>query len=312
MTAAIARTELKLWFLAVRPLTLPLSVSPVLVGAVLSLHRTGGLDWLLLAVTLLAAIAIQAGTNLLNDVEDCERGNDTAARRGPPRITARGWALAAEVRNAAVLVFLFAGLCGLYLAARGGWPIMAIGLVSIIAGIAYSAGPRPISHSPFGELFVFVFFGIIAVGGTFFLQTGGVSLVALLSGAIMGSFAAAVLHVNNTRDISEDEAAGRQTLAIVLCGNKESGKCRKQRRHAVLYALFLLVPYVLSGLQIWWLEAFAASRMIWPALVCIPWTVLVVFRFFEAETGDQYNRILVMTIALQLMFATLFSLGLLI
>jgi 1,4-dihydroxy-2-naphthoate octaprenyltransferase len=310
---AIARSDIKLWFLAIRPLTLPLSATPVLVGAVLALMEKETLNWLLLVATLLAAIAIQVATNLLNDAEDFERGNDTVERRGPPRVTAKGWASAGEVKTAATFSFMVAGLCGLYLVSQGGWPIFWIGVVSILAGIAYSAGPMPISHTPMGELFVFVFFGLFAVVGTFFLQTGGVSPEVLLSGAAMGSYAAAVLHTNNTRDILEDKKAGRRTLAIVICElGRNSDDCDNRRALSFVYALLLLSPYGFLGLQILLLDAFANHVIVWLALISLPGSLMAIRWFFEAQTGSQSNRLLVMTIGLQLMFATLFSFGLLV
>ncbi len=313
MLSAIARSEFKLWFLAIRPLTLPLSASPVLVGAALALMSKETLNWMLLLATMIAAIAIQAGTNLLNDAEDFERGNDTLERRGPPRVTAKGWASAGEVRSAATLSFMISGLCGLYLISHGGWPIFWVGLLSILAGIAYSAGPRPISHTPFGELFVFVFFGIVAVAGTSYLQTGELTSTALLLGAIMGSYASAVLHTNNTRDIVEDTKAGRRTLAIVLT---EFGHRQYERPSRALttfvYALFVLTPYLTLALLVLLAGSFATHNMIWLVLVGLPGTLMAIHRFYEAQTGSQSNRLLVMTIGLQLMFATLFSFGLLV
>lgn len=313
MLTAIVRSDLKLWFLAIRPLTLPLSATPVLVGAVLALMEIETLNWLLLIATLMAAIAIQAATNLLNDAEDFERGNDTVERRGPPRVTAKGWASPGDVKSAATISFLVAGLCGLYLVSHGGWPIFGVGVVSMIAGTAYSAGPRPISHTPFGEFFVFVFFGLFAVAGTAFLQTGELSLTALLSGMAMGSFAAAVLHTNNTRDIVEDKKAGRRTLAIVIheLGGQRNGRMHR-RGLSLVYALFILAPYAFMALQLQFLDSFSTHNMVWLVLFGLPGSLIAIRRFYEAQTGSQSNRLLVLTIGLQLMFATLFSFGLLI
>lgn len=313
MLTALARSDLKLWFLAIRPLTLPLSATPVLVGAVLASFQQGGLDWPLLLATLIAAIAIQAGTNLLNDAEDFERGNDTTERRGPPRVTARGWATVPEVKTAASLSFLLAALCGLYLVGAGGWPIFWIGLSSILAGIAYSAGPMPISHTPLGELFVFLFFGIVPVTGTVFLQTGEWPFGAFLSGAAMGAYAAAVLHTNNTRDIVEDAKAGRHTLAIFIARFGGNGLDHENRLGlSSAYGLFVLIPYLFLAAQFTASGLLSPPDKVWLVLLGLPGAVLAIRSFFEAQTASQSNRLLVMTIGLQLLFATLFSLGLLI
>ncbi len=304
--------RMKLWLLAIRPLTLPLSFSPVLVGASLASAAQGRLDWSLLAMTLLAASAIQAGTNLLNDAKDFERGNDTPKRKGPPRVTAQGQATAQEVTMAALTVFLFAALGGLYLVSAGGWPIFWIGLCSLLAAVAYSAGPLPLSHTPLGELFVFAFFGLVPVAGTFYLQTGSWSPVAVWSGALMGAFAAAVLHVNNSRDREEDEKAGRTTLAVVLSRHK--GEEGAHQRLTLTYGLLVLVPYLLlvfMALLSSFPFPFFGGPVIW-ALFSLPGALMLVRLFSEARSAAESNRLLVLTIGLQLAFATLFCLGLLV
>lgn len=210
------RSGLALWMLAARPRTLILSAAPVIAGTILAIDRGAGwrVDVLLLA--LFAALAIQVGTNLWNDAADFESGVDGSARIGPPRVTALGLASAAAVKWAAGLSFASAAIAGAVLALIGGWPIVVIGLASLAAGYAYSNGPFPLSRTPLGEVFVVFFFGIVAVGGTYYLHTGVLDPDALFLGLVVGLPAAAVLLVNNHRDRTSDSLAGRRTLAILI------------------------------------------------------------------------------------------------
>ena len=226
----------RLWWQAARPRTLTIAATPVIAGTALAWSQGAHPAWLAALAALFAALLIQAGTNLHNDAADYERGNDTAARIGPPRVTAAGWATPRAVKRAAFLAFAGAFASGTYLVAVGGWPILAIGLASLAAAWAYSGGPRPISYTPLGELFVLVFFGIFAVAGSHYLQSGHLSATALLAGLAIGAPAAAVLLVNNYRDLDGDKAAGRRTLAAVL------GRAGAQR----LYGFLMLLPFVLT------------------------------------------------------------------
>ena len=160
-----------IWLAAIRPKTLSLSLTPVIVGTALAYADTGSIAWLPGIGALLAAALIQAGTNLHNDVSDFESGTDTAERLGPLRATAQGWIEPGKVRAAYMFSFAMAFILGIYLVFVGGWPILALGLLSLAAAVAYSAGPYPISSYPVGELFVFVFFGLAAVAGSYYLQT---------------------------------------------------------------------------------------------------------------------------------------------
>lgn len=281
----------RVWWTAIRPRTLPLAASPVLVGIALAWAEGTAPRWLAALATLLAALLIQIGTNLHNDAADHERGNDRADRLGPLRVTAAGWASAAAVRRAAHLAFGAAFALGVFLAAVGGWPIVAIGLASLAAGYAYSGGPRPISHSPFGELFVLVFFGLVAVGGSHYLQSGAPTPRALLAGLAVGMPAAAVLLINNLRDRAADRAAGRRTLAAVL------GPVASRHLHAAL----LLLPFGL-------LPFFAPRPAAWLALAALPATVAVIRRCRQAE-GVAFNGVLADTARAQLIFGFLFALG---
>ncbi|HEX5802952.1 MAG TPA: 1,4-dihydroxy-2-naphthoate polyprenyltransferase [Azospira sp.] len=288
----------RVWWDACRPKTLSVSVAPVLVGTALAHAETGTwLAWPAL-VALLAALLIQIGTNLHNDVADFERGADTPDRLGPPRATAMGWLPGRAVRRAAWLAFAVAFVLGIALVARGGWPIVAIGLASLAAGWAYTGGPRPVAYTPLGELFVLVFFGLAAVGGSYYLQTLGLSAGALVASLMLGAFAAAVISVNNTRDLATDARAGKRTLAVHL------GRRAMDR----VYLAELLLPFLLLPLL-----AVVSGGGFWLALPCLAagmaWRL--VRRFAQQPPGAGFNALLGETARLQAVFAGLLALALL-
>lgn len=203
------------WLIATRLKTVGLSLTPVLCGTWIA-HQAGHVNALLALLAAFSAIAIQVGTNLWNDAADAARGTDTHERLGPPRMTALGLLDAAAVRRAAFLTYAAAFLAGIPLVAAGGWPIIAIGLCSLLLGYTYSLGPLPLSHTPLGELFVIIFFGIIAVTGTAHVLGADLSPAGLWAGLMLGLPSSAVLLINNHRDRKTDEAAGRRTLAILI------------------------------------------------------------------------------------------------
>lgn len=285
----------QIWWTAARPRTLPLAATPVLAGIALAWAEGAAPHWLAALATLLAALLIQIGTNLHNDAADHERGNDRPDRLGPLRVTAAGWASAAAVRRAARMAFAAAFLLGVYLAAAGGWPIVMIGCASLVAGFAYSGGRQPISHTPFGELFVWVFFGVLAVAGSYWLQAARLSPAAVLAGAALGLPAAAVLLVNNLRDVAADTAAGRRTLAAVL------GDAGARRLHTgLLLAPFLALPA---------LAALLPNRYgIWLALLALPVCFKVMQRMRSAS-GVALNIVLADTARAQFIFGLLLAIG---
>lgn len=285
----------RVWLTAARPRTLPLATTPVLVGIALAWAEGAPLHWGIALATLLAALLIQIGTNLHNDAADHERGNDRADRLGPLRVTAAGWASAARVRAAARLAFGAAFCLGVFLAVAGGWPIVMIGCASLAAGVAYSGGRRPISHTPFGEVFVWIFFGVLAVAGSHWLQAGRVSLAPLIAGAALGLPAAAVLLVNNLRDVDTDLRAGRRTLAAVL------GDAGARRLHGV----FMTLPFLALPLLAFLLPGRAG---LWLALLALPVCVKVVARMGRAS-GVALNTVLADTARAQFVFGLLLALG---
>jgi 1,4-dihydroxy-2-naphthoate octaprenyltransferase len=285
----------RVWSAAARPRTLPLAAAPVVVGTALAWSDGVPLRWLPALAALLAALLIQIATNMHNDAADHERGNDLADRPGPLRVTAAGWASARQVRAAALLVFGLSFLLGVYLVAVGGTFILAIGCASLLAAWSYSGGARPISCSPFGELFVWVFFGLLAVAGSYWLQAGALSSNAWLLGAALGLHAAAVLMLNNLRDRDSDLRAGRRTLAGLL----------GDRAARWLYVGLLLLPYAA-------LPFLAASgRGVWLALALLPMMLHLARRLLAGERGALLNHRLAQTAQAALGFALLLALGLL-
>lgn len=287
-------SRLHAWFLACRPKTLLVSLSPVVLGAALAWHDTLTLNLLPLLAAAFGAACIQIGTNLFNDAGDFVRGTDTPDRLGPKRAAAEGWLSVGAIRLGAWLCFALAFACGLYLVQRGGWPIVAIGLASLAAGWSYTSGPKPIAYGPLGELFVFVFFGLVAVGGTYYLQTLHLTPTTLLAASLIGLHAAAVITVNNYRDLDGDARSGKNTLAVHL------GRPAMQQ----LYTAELLLPYVLLAALATWEDVGALVAL---PLLSLPLALRLIRRFRQEPAGPAFNGILAATAALQLLFALLLA-----
>jgi len=266
-----------------------------MVGTATAWEHTGHLRWSVALVTALAAVLIQIGTNLYNDAADYHRGGDGPARVGPPRVTAQGLLGAFEVIRAALLCFVAAAVAGSYLSVIGGWPILVLGLLSIACGWAYSGGPVPIAYTPLGELFVVVFFGLVAVGGTYWLVAGAFALPPVVAGLMMGSFAAAVLLVNNHRDRDEDARVGRRTLAIAI-GTKAT---------RWLFAALMVAPFVLLAP----FSCLSPNAQIWTAFLAVPVALAVIRQFVTEPPGPGLNLILVRTVQTQMIFAVLLTIG---
>jgi 1,4-dihydroxy-2-naphthoate octaprenyltransferase len=288
--------SLAAWMVAIRPQSLLVAFSPVLVGATLGFSRTGGIDAVAALLVLGAALLVQVITNMQNDVGYTVRGGEsTGTRTGLPRATANGWLSVRDVRAGIVVAALVATGLGLALVAYRGWPVLAIGVSSLLAALAYMGGPKPIAYTPFGELTVFVFFGLVAVMGTDWVLTGGVGAVSVLASVAIGALAAAALAVNNHRDIAHDRLVGRRTFAVAF-GDAAS-------RH--LYALLLLGPFVLL-LPMALLSQ--APALLLPLLL-LPVALRLQRDFGRCAPGKAFNEILFRTFRLELWFAALLSAG---
>jgi len=283
--------------MAARPRTLPAAVAPVLVGTALAgfAHVFHPLRFV---AALLGALFIQVGTNLSNDYSDARRGADAEDRLGPVRVTAGGLVPPRQVLIATYVSFGLAVLFGIYLIAVAGWELLLVGAASILAGVAYTGGPKPYGYEGLGELFVFLFFGIVAVVGSFFVQVEALHWEAFALAVPVGLLAAAILVVNNVRDIDSDRRAGKRTLAVKL------GRDRTR----VMYAVVVYLAYLLTPIT--WL--FGPTT----AWVLLPWLTLplatAVARIVRTRTdGPSLNGALARSGMLQLAFCMLLSAGLL-
>lgn len=207
------RAGLRTWVHSARPKTLPAAVAPVLIGTGMAWEQ-GGIDVPVCLAILGATLCIQIGTNYANDYFDFVQGADTAERVGPVRATAAGLVRPGQMLGATVLVFAVAAVLGLYLVSVGGWPILVIGLVSILCGVLYTAGPYALGYLGLGDLFVLVFFGPVAVGGTYYLLADAVDGRVLTAGLAPGLISCAILAVNNYRDRHTDQRTGKRTLVV--------------------------------------------------------------------------------------------------
>jgi 1,4-dihydroxy-2-naphthoate octaprenyltransferase len=283
--------------MAARPRTLPAAVAPVLVGTALA-GQAGVFHPLTFIATLVGAIFIQVGTNLSNDYSDARRGADTEDRLGPVRVTAGGLVPPRQVLRATWVSFGVAVLVGIYLVAVAGWELLLVGGASILAGVLYTGGPRPYGYEGLGELFVFAFFGIVAVTGSYFVQAKSLPWEAFVLAVPVGLLAASILMVNNIRDLETDRRAGKRTLAVRL------GRRRARRLYALMvYFAFLLapLPWLLGSLSAWLL-------LPWLAL---PLAVPLVRTVANRTDGPTLNAALARTGMLQLVFCLLLSAGIL-
>jgi 1,4-dihydroxy-2-naphthoate polyprenyltransferase len=285
--------------MAARVRTLPVAVAPVLVGSSLAIHDDH-FDGVAFACALLGALFIQVGTNLSNDYSDARRGADTEDRLGPVRVTAGGLVPPRQVLAATYLSFGAAVLCGIYLIVVAGPVLLLIGAASILAGVLYTGGPRPYGYEGLGEVFVFLFFGVVAVGGSYFAQTSELEWEALALSVPVGLLASAILVVNNVRDLETDRRAGKRTLAVRL------GRPRTRTLYAVMVALAFVtaqVPWIAGSddLSPWLLLCLAA----------VPAAVPVIGIVRSRTDGPALNGALAGTGRLLAVFSLLLSAGVL-
>jgi 1,4-dihydroxy-2-naphthoate polyprenyltransferase len=287
----------RIWLMAARLRTLPAAVAPVLVGTALAGFQHTDHPLRLLAA-LLGAIFIQVGTNLSNDYSDARRGADAEDRLGPVRVTAGGLVPPRQVLIATYVSFGLAVLAGIYLIVVAGWLLLVIGVASIIAGVLYTGGPRPYGYEGLGEVFVFLFFGVVAVAGSYFAQVRHLDWEAFALSVPVGLLASAILVVNNIRDIDSDRRAGKRTLAVRL------GRERTRVMFAAMLALaFLLalVTWVFGPLTPW-------VALCWLAL---PIAIALVRTVANHTDGPTLNGALARSGMLQLVFCVLLSAGVL-
>jgi 1,4-dihydroxy-2-naphthoate octaprenyltransferase len=288
-------SRLAIWILAARPKTLWAAVAPVLIGTVMAFERDD-VAWLPTAATLFAAVMIQIGTNFSNDYFDWKRGTDTLDRLGPLRVTQAGLVKPGTMKTAFTLVFFFVACAGAYLTWRGGWPIAVIGAASILSGILYTAGPYPLGYIGMGDLFVLVFFGPLAVGGTYYVQTLDMDMTVLVSGLAPGLLSVAILTVNNLRDLDEDKKAGKRTLAV-----------RFGRTFArVEYLLCILIASAIPTSFV----LFSRGHSLSLGTLAVPFLAIPSIRkVFTSRDGPTLNGVLAATGRLLLVYSIIFSVG---
>jgi 1,4-dihydroxy-2-naphthoate octaprenyltransferase len=290
-------TNWQVWVLAARPKTLPAAAAPVLVGSAAALVG-GGFHLGVFCAALLAALLLQVGANLANDVFDFHKGADAHQRLGPTRVTQAGLLLPEQVYRGMWLVFGVASLLGLYLIWMAGWPILVIGVASILAAIAYTGGPFPFGYYGLGEFFVFLFFGLAAVCGTYYAHLHSLDILAIVSSLPMGFLITAILVVNNLRDIETDRLAGKRTLAVRL----------KVPGTRVEFLLLIIAAYTTS--LVMWLTNLST---VWIMLswLSLPLAISMIQMIWKVS-GRPLNLALAGTGRLTLIYAVLFSLGLII
>nr|BFD65618.1 1,4-dihydroxy-2-naphthoate polyprenyltransferase [Bdellovibrio sp. HAGR004] len=287
--------QIKSILLAFRPKTLTAALVPCVAGT--ALVKAIGLSWdgWVLFYALMASFLIQIGTNLVNDAVDFKKGADTEKRIGPQRITQAGILSANQVMLLGSLCFLLAVLCGIPLVLKGGWVIVAIGIASVLMGYSYTAGPFPLAYLGLGDLFVIIFFGLLAVMGIVFLNTGEWMVEAFVLGLQIGLHATVLIAINNLRDHTGDRLVNKKTLAVRF-GVKFS-------RWEIAALSFL--PFVLN--LYWWFEGYKIAAIV--SLLAIPLAVKITKNIFNTEPSPSYNKFLGQAAGLHLVFGLLIALG---
>ena len=287
--------QLKIWLLAIRPKTLWAAVSPVMIGTAMA-YRDGIADFPTAFIALCGAITIQIGTNLANDYFDFKKGADRNDRIGPLRVTQGGLLKPVVVKWAFIVFFFLAALIASVLVERGGWPIAVIGILSILSGIFYTAGPWPLGYLGLGEIFVLIFFGPVAVGGTYYIQSLEINPAVILAGLGTGFLSMAILAVNNLRDIEGDRKAGKKTLAV-----------RFGTAFARCEYLFAIICAFLTPVLVYVVSQDYRNSLI--AIVVIFAAIPVVHTVFTKSDGPSLNVALARTGRLLFLYSVLFSLG---
>jgi 1,4-dihydroxy-2-naphthoate octaprenyltransferase len=289
-----AAASWRAWLLAVRPRTLPVAVAPVLVGTALAADA-GQAAAAPAAAALAVALLLQVAANLANDVFDFEKGADTEERLGPPRASQLGLLTPRQLRGGTALALGAAALPGLYLVSLGGWPLAVAGALALLAAVAYTGGPFPLGYHGLGDVAVFAFFGVVAVCGSYWVQTLTLPGAVLAASVPMGALASAILAVNNLRDVATDARAGKRTLAVRWGA----------RAARAQYALLLTAAYGTPPLLV---AAAAAPVGALLPLLSLPWA-LALARRVAHESGPALNPVLAATARLELGFAVLLAGG---
>ncbi len=289
-------TKFESWILASRPKTLPAAIVPVLVGSALA-YSDESLKVLPAIVTLICSLLIQIATNFTNDLFDFLKGTDKKDRSGPTRVVVAGLITPNEMKYAVIFTFGLAFILGLYLVSIGGWLILIIGIISILAGLAYTAGPYPLAYNGLGDIFVFIFFGLIGTVGTYYVQTTQISPLAFWSSIPVGALITNILVVNNYRDTDEDKVSGKRTLSVIF------GK----RFARLQYVFFMIISYLILIVVYF---TFKQEVWIFLPLLTFPLSLKLIKMIYTLE-GKELNKTLELTAKLSAIYAVLFSIGIL-
>lgn len=287
--------KLSIWIAASRPKTLPAALVPVMVGSALA-YNHGSFNILFSVIALLCLLLIQIGTNFTNDLYDYYKGADNEKRKGPARVLASGLVTVKEMKVAITMVFVLAFLLGLYLVFRTDIVIFIIGVFSIIAGLAYTAGPFPLAYNGLGDLFVFIFFGLVGTAGTFYLHVNEFNIISILAGIPVGALITNILVVNNYRDIDTDKEVGKNTLAVLL------GKNFTIFQYIFLILISFVVPIIFYLI-------YNMNLTILLPLILIPLAIVLIKMFFILN-GSELNKTLELTAKFSAIYGLLFSAGL--
>lgn len=293
---AEGKSKLGAWLLATRPRTLPAAIAPVMLGTAMAIADKR-FAWLAAAAAFSVALLLQIGVNLANDYFDYLKGIDTEERLGPPRVAQSGLIPPKQLRGGMALIFILSLIPGFYLLAVGGWPVLFIGLACIGAALAYSGGPFPLASHGLGDIFVFIFFGLVAVCGTYYVQALRLTPMVWLMGAIEGLLITPILVVNNLRDIETDRHSGKRTLAVII-GDRAS-----KLEYLLLLAIAYAIPIIL------WLSGHGSAWLILP-LFSLPLAVSQMRFIWKSAGGSMLNQALANTAQLALVYSLLLSAGL--
>ena len=290
-------SKLQLWVLATRPKTLPAAVAPILVGTAMAL-ADGFFSILAAFACLVGATLLQIAVNLANDYFDAKNDIDSEERLGPVRVTQSGLIPARQVKFAMILCLVAASLVFCYLSYLGGLPIVLVGIASVLGALGYSGGPYPLASNGLGELFVFIFFGLVAVCGTYFIQATQLSWLAVMVSVPPGLLITAIMVINNLRDIDTDKKAGKKTLAVML------GRAKTVLEYRLLLLFSYLMPIVMwaTGVRTWYILL---------PLLSLPLGIKL-WKEVEVCVGSELNNTLAKTAKLSLMFSLAFAIGLIV
>ena len=289
---------IKSWIMAARPKTLSAAIVPIIAASGLVQAKGYLVEWWIVVFALLSSFCIQIGTNFVNDAMDFKKGADTKDRLGPKRVTQQGLFTFKQVMTMATVFFLIAIALGTPLVIRGGMPIVIIGLVSVLMGYAYTSGPYPLAYKGLGDLFVILFFGLVAVGGMYYLLIGEYDISVFILGLQIGFLSTILIAINNLRDIHTDVLVNKKTLAVRLGLN--GGR---------IWISFLILAPFLTGY--YWLFQKQFALYVAPVF-SLPIGILIMKKILRTEPSEDYNKFLAMSAAYGMLFSILFYIGCLI